>query len=364
MIKEENVVLDLEPLQEDVNRSMDVFYNPIMKSNRDISVLLLLALNKNDLRIGLPLSGSGIRALRFLSELPSGRIGKLFVNDHRNDFALDFTKSLKQNRLSDSKVIIESKDANEFLLSQKGFDYIDIDPFGSPNPFLSSAISRINRGGILAVTATDTGALAGTYVKAGLRKYWAKSLNCYMKHELGLRILIRKVQLQGVQFGKALIPVLSYHKNHYYRVFFVSSNGKEKCDEIMKTHQYFLFEPKTLERKCSSQNIWEGKDLAKYQVAGPLWIGGLHDPKLIEKMLTLNQFASEEKSLNLCLEEANNENIVGFVESHAVSSKLGIETPRMQELLSIQGTWKTQFSESAVKTKHSVNELLEKLSKK
>ena len=36
------------------------------------------------------------------------------------------------------------------------FDYIDIDPFGSPNPFLAAAIGRITRNGIVAVTATDT----------------------------------------------------------------------------------------------------------------------------------------------------------------------------------------------------------------
>ncbi|MCU0373510.1 MAG: ATP-binding protein, partial [Ignavibacteria bacterium] len=42
-----------------------------------------------------------------------------------------------------------------------GFDYIDIDPFGSPCPFLDAAIKRLSRGGILAVTATDTSALAG-----------------------------------------------------------------------------------------------------------------------------------------------------------------------------------------------------------
>tara|TARA_Y100000310_G_scaffold343433_1_gene451027 strand:- start:3790 stop:4347 length:558 start_codon:yes stop_codon:yes gene_type:complete len=182
-----------------------------------------------------------------------------------------------------------------------------------------------------------------------------------MKHELGLRILIRKVQLLGAQFGKSLVPILSYHKNHYYRVFFVSSSGKKQCDEILKLHQYFLYDPKTVERKISSENIWEGKKRSSYQVAGPLWAGELHDSKLLEKIVSMNLFESEKKFLETLKEESRHENVVGFIESHALSSKRNIDTPRMQDLLSVEGTWKTQFSDSAVKTKLSVNELLKKL---
>ena len=39
-------------------------------------------------------------------------------------------------------------------------------------------------------------------------------------HEIGLRILIRRVQLAGSVYDKALIPILSYSKEHYMRVFF------------------------------------------------------------------------------------------------------------------------------------------------
>ena len=182
-----------------------------------------------------------------------------------------------------------------------------------------------------------------------------------MKHELGLRILIRKVQLQGIQFGKALIPILSYHKNHYYRVYFISSNGKKMCDEILKQHQYFLCDPKTLERKSSFFNLWEGKSLHEYQMAGPLWGGGLHDSKLLEKMVKQNIFSSEQKLLEQCLEEAKNPNVVGFIESHVLASKREIENPKMIDLLGIEGTWRTQFSSSAVKTKLNIEKLLEKL---
>ncbi len=361
MVIESGIEIDVRLPKKDVSRAMETFYNPQMKSNRDISIALLLALGKKDMNVLLPLSGSGIRGLRFLSELPKGIVGNLSVNDVRDGFTSDFKKSMKKNKLSSSNVSVHSIDANQFLLSQIGFDYIDVDPFGSPNPFLASAVARINRGGILAVTATDTGALAGTYVKAGIRKYWARSLNCYMKHELGLRILIRKVQLQGVQFGKALIPILSYHKNHYYRVFFVSSNGKKKCDDVLKQHKYFLYSRKDGEFKISSKNVWEGKKSQEYDVAGPLWVGDLHDSAVLNKMLKQNLFSTEQKFLEVLYEEAKNPNVVGFVDSHILSQKQGIDAPTMQKLLAIPETWRTQFSLHAVKTTLSISEILKML---
>ena len=57
-----------------------------------------------------------------------------------------------------------------------------------------------------------------------------------MMHETGLRILIRKVQLIGMQYEKALFPIFSYLKDHYFRVFFRCIKGKKICDEIAEKH--------------------------------------------------------------------------------------------------------------------------------
>ena len=52
-----------------VSKEMPVFYNPVMKLNRDISVLLLNAIDKKGLRIADILAASGIRSIRFIKEL-------------------------------------------------------------------------------------------------------------------------------------------------------------------------------------------------------------------------------------------------------------------------------------------------------
>lgn len=120
------------------------------------------------------MAGSGVRTLRFLKELDNGIIKNITVNDYDKEFKKLFLKNLEINniRYNKKKINIESKDANILLLNSSGFDYIDIDPFGSPNDFLESSISRISRRGILAVTATDTAPLSGTFPDACTRKYW------------------------------------------------------------------------------------------------------------------------------------------------------------------------------------------------
>jgi len=211
-----------------VSKEMDVFYNPVMQLNRDITILLLQQFPPMNLCD--PLAASGIRAIRFVKELKYKSIvvndvSKRSVNSIKNNFKLNkinnFTmiknsinnSKIKKN-IDDKKIKIFNEDANLFLLNSKGFDYIDIDPFGTSNSYLDSAVKRISRNGILAVTNTDTAALAGTYPKACIRKYWSVPKRDYMMHETGLRILIRKIQLIGMQYDKALFPVFSYFKDH------------------------------------------------------------------------------------------------------------------------------------------------------
>ena len=228
------------PKDDKVSKKLPVFYNPVMKLNRDISLLLLNALcktkNIENMEIGLPLAGTGVRAMRFLAE--GGHwVGSVYANDHSEEAYNLMKRNMELNFEDTDKIHLKCNDANKFLMDSMGFDYIDIDPFGSPNLFLENAIRRLNKGGVLAVTATDTSALAGTYPSACRRKYWAKPMRNELMHEVGIRILIRKVQLVASQLSKALTPVFCYSHQHYMRVFFVCQKGKMKVDDVLKKHK-------------------------------------------------------------------------------------------------------------------------------
>lgn len=275
-----------------VSKKLPVFYNPEMKLNRDISVNLINVLGRK-LEIALPLAGSGIRGIRFLKECKN-------VNVYFNDLNPKACELIKENlRLNKVKGEVSNLDADIFLLNSKGFDYIDIDPFGSPNFFLDSAIKRLARDGILAVTATDTSALSGTFIKPCLRKYWAKPSHNYLMHEVGIRILIRKVQLIAAQYEKALTPIFSHSTKHYMRVYFKCEKGKQKADVVLKKH-------------------------GEFENAGPMWLGQLWDKKLVKKM--------DLGELNIIKDEAMIDNI-GFYDVHAMCKKLKIKTPNMDKIV-------------------------------
>ena len=240
------------------------------------------------------------------------------------------------------------------------FDYIDLDPFGSPNPFLSAAIARISREGIIAVTATDTAALSGTYPKVTKRKYWAKPLRNFLMHELGLRILIRKIQLQGVQFDKALIPILAYHKNHYFRIYFKNNKGKEKCDQLLLKHQYFLHCNKCLNFKVSEYNKEVCQCRNNFFFAGPLWMGPLIDKKLINKMVKDNKFSEESKFLISLKNEVDFPD-VGFYDLHAICKNYKLEPKNMNEVMRKLKAVKTHFSLNGIKTKKKIEDILKVL---
>jgi len=326
-----------------LSKKLPVFYNPVMKFNRDVSILLLRALGKKNLHVADPLAGSGVRAVRFLQELPDV-VESIAVNDYSSVSAIK--KNFKLNKLSVRNVTFHRDDATLFLLNSTGFDYIDIDPFGTPNPFLDAAVKRIARDGILAVTATDTAALAGTAPAACRRKYWAIPLRNELMHEIGLRILIRKVQLVGAQFDKALLPVCSYSKDHYYRVFFRAEKSKEACDSILKPHHLVYY--------CSRCSVTVEHCSHTFADVGPLWCGQLQQKSLLKKMDKLT-----DDSFIHALAEESKENIVGFFDLHRVAARTKTEPLKTEQalfLLREHGyiALRTHFSSHAVKTNASL----------
>ncbi|MBW2966636.1 tRNA (guanine(26)-N(2))-dimethyltransferase, partial [Candidatus Woesearchaeota archaeon] len=289
-------------VEEKISKKLPVFYNPVMKFNRDVSVLLLEAIENKDMQVGLPLSATGVRGIRFLKELSKSKIKVVKFNDHDKNAVKIIKQNLKLNKIK-SKVEVYNQDANLFMLEHPGFDYIDIDPYGSPNIFLDSAIKRLSRNGILAVTATDTGCLAGTFVNACLRKYWAMPIRDEMMHETGLRILIRKVQLIGADHDKALKPIFSYFKDHYFRIFFRCEKGKKKVDEILKQHGMF-------------------------NEAGPLWMGSLFDSKIASKIAK----KSDENFLKI-IEKESKISVLGFYDIHKICKRNKLKAPKTELLI-------------------------------
>jgi len=328
------------PTEEKISKKLPVFYNPAMQSNRDMTILFLNAINKDNLIMCDLLAGSGIRTIRFIKELKKNIIKELVVNDANPNAIKIIKKNLKLNnikakQIKEKNITITNYTADQ-LLSQRGsYSYIDIDPFGSPNPFLDLACKKILPNGILAVTATDTAPLCGTYPKACKRKYWATPLKSPYMHEYAVRILIRKCQLIAGQYERALIPKCSFTRQHFIRLFFEVKKGKKQVDEVLKQH-------------------------GMHNNAGPMWLGELNDNKIIKQMK-----GNAPKYLEKFLTTLHNQSTIptiSFFDIHVLTKQLKVNPPRFDKLiqeLNIKGfkASRTIFSLEGIKTTANEKEI-------
>lgn len=363
-----------------ISRKMEVFYNPAMKENRDITVALLKAIDKKDMIAISPLAGSGVREIRFLKELPKDAIKEFIINDHSenaynlilknmklNGITLETENIKKKNRWNlrdedaaakvsagdvrtEPQIKVFCEDANQCLVDNLGFDLVELDPFGSPNFFLNNSIAGLAREGILAVTATDTSSLCGTYNKTCERHYFAKPLNCYLRHEISVRIFIRKVQLIAAQFEKALTPIFSFAKEHYIRVFFLCEKQKTKTDKIIEQHKFLSFN----ENDGSYEwGIHENYEKEHYTLIGPMWSGELWDKSLVKKML---EILPENKMLQIISKEMNYPPL--YYDTHELS-----RLNKCKHSPSHDGFDSTHFDKHCVKSKLSSKEFIQKFIK-
>lgn len=353
------------PKYDKITAKMPVFYNPAMKLNRDISVLVLDSIEENNLLIADPLAGSGIRSIRFLLELNKKKIKKIYINDYSKTAIKYLRKNLLLNKINKNKIKISNRDANIFLLESFGFDYIDIDPFGYPGRFWDSAIKRMSKKGILAVTATDTSALCGSSLNACLRKYNAKPLRNECMHELGIRILIKALQIAGAKYEKALTPLFSYSKEHYMRVFLQCEKSKKTANDVLNYHGYFLYCKECLFRAVTkdvfNSNICPNcKAMLDY--AGPLWLGQLWNTDFLKK-INFNKAPFEAYRLLEIINEEAKVNALGFYEINKICEKYKIKKcPKINSIISElrnkHQASRTHFSNICIRTDADLKEIV------
>jgi len=277
-----------------------VFYNPVMELNRDLAVLALQVYQKmvnHEISVCEPLTGCGVRGIRFATEIKG--IKKVLISDI-SEKAFQLAKhNVQMNGLSKC-VTVKNEEAN-YLLShfsapRKRFDAIDIDPFGSPVPYLDSAFRTLRNNGLIALTATDMAPLCGVHPKACIRKYGGKPLRTEYCHELAVRLLAGCLATTAAKHDIGIRILFSHSTNHYIRLYATIHYGAKKADETIKNMGYILhcfkcFHRETVKKlfkhsgKCSECN-------SELSVAGPLWLGKISDKQFCESMEEENKQGS------------------------------------------------------------------------
>lgn len=253
-------------------RTNDVFYNRQMEFGRDISVIFGREIFKEGQRILDGLAATGARGLRLANEC--GVKADFVLNDRDLRAAVLIKQNAELNSLG--HVEVQCSDLRSLLAGEQ-FDYIDVDPFGTPIDFIDSALQSCSNRGVIAITATDTAPLYGTYPRTCLRRYGSKSAKSPFAHETGLRILTGYLVREAAKHDRAVEPLLCYHADHYFRCYAKVVNGAVRADSAIKKMGFATFDGKSLGRGISSERLSD-KD------AGPLWTGPLISKELVKAM--------------------------------------------------------------------------------
>jgi tRNA (guanine26-N2/guanine27-N2)-dimethyltransferase len=285
------------------------------------------------------LSATGLRALRYAQEIPFAT--SVTSNDMSQNAVDSIKLNVKHNKLED-KITPNTGNAIAYMYSfcdKKGFDVIDLDPYGTAAPFIDSAIQAINDEGLLCVTCTDSAIFASHgYLEKTYSQYGGLPLKGEPCHEGGLRLILHAIASSAARYGMAIEPLLSLSIDYYIRVFVrvrkAPSDVKMLAGKTMIVYHcesgcgawttQFLARNKVTKNKLGEPTYKHGFAQGpsadqhcqhcgfKTHLSGPMYGGPLHNVGFVERVLAnLNEVDREtyptydriEGMLNTALEE-------------------------------------------------------------
>lgn len=312
-----------------------VFYNPVQQYNRDLSTLAIRAFANTKpvkrshqsnpiprLRILEALSATGLRAIRYANEIP--QVETVVANDLIQPAVDAIKRNISNNPLSKDKIQPNLDNAiTHMAKNRRSYDVVDLDPYGSVAPFIDSAMNAIKSGGLLLVTCTDLGVLAGNgYPEKCFSLYGGTNVWGDASHESALRLVLGLIGRTAAKYGMAIEPVLSLSIDFYVRVFVRVYEKPAQVKQFMSSNEVVV--------KCSGcfasmgqplgrMGIPEGEKsrnkfgLAKIEedvgakcshcgfvnhICGPMWGGNLHNEEFINEILKLVSQEEKKDSYN------------------------------------------------------------------
>jgi tRNA (guanine26-N2/guanine27-N2)-dimethyltransferase len=208
-------------------------------------------------------AATGVRGLRLLTE--SGAFAS-FVLTEANDEA--FATLARNAARHPGAVAIHGDGRNP--PPGGPFDFVDIDPYGSPAPFVPGALASLRTGGVVGVTATDMLVLAGAQPAATMRRYGAVPVRGRLGPESGLRILLMFLARAARSQGRSIRPLLSYVREHYVRTYVELVDPGPRDDPI----------------GTIDSTTWSGPLVGTKGPYGPLWVGPLFEPAVVARLAT------------------------------------------------------------------------------
>lgn len=260
-----------------------VFYNPEQELNRDLTVAVLRAYrNRRDVTTYLDaMTASGIRGVRAATDgwtVTCVDIDPEAVALARSNF-----------RSNNATGAVRRRDAN-VELHRNRYDVVDIDPFGTPIPFLDAA-ARGTRS-LLCVTATDTAPLCGAHFAAGVRRYGAVPRNTEYHAEMGVRVLLSAIVRTAARYDVGVTPLLTHATRHYVRTYLEVDQRATAADMALAGLGSLHHCEACLYREATSGLLADRPDACpscradRVVSAGPIWLDPVRDRDFVAAVRT------------------------------------------------------------------------------
>uniref|UniRef100_A0A8B9FLJ0 tRNA (guanine(26)-N(2))-dimethyltransferase n=1 Tax=Amazona collaria TaxID=241587 RepID=A0A8B9FLJ0_9PSIT len=266
----------------------------------------VLCVCRGGLRVLEALAASGLRSIRFAKEVPGLRA--VVANDCSaratdligRNVAFNGVGALVTPSMADARMLMYQCKAD-----REPFDVIDLDPYGSPAHFLDAAVQAVSEGGLLCVTCTDMGVLAGNNAETSYSKYGAVSLKGKFCHEMALRIILHSLDRRANCYQRFIVPLLAVSADFYIRVFVRVFTGQAKVKASASkqalvyhcvgcgTHHLQRMGKATAHGNGFKYGAATGPPVGptcefcqqRHQLGGPIWAEPLHDVPFVQRVL-------------------------------------------------------------------------------
>lgn len=353
-----------------------IFYNPKMELCRDIDIAGIAAFvsslpsKQASLTYIDALAGTGVRGIRVAKEVGLS----VTINDWSKPAYELINRNIESNEVGE-RVKVYSENANVLLL-RNNYDLVDVDPFGSPVPFLDAACKSVKK--LLLVTATDTAPLCGAH-SGGLRKYAARPINTEYHKEMATRILLGRVTRDLCKYDRAIQPLLSYSTAHFIRVIARVERGAKRADDRMERLGFIAHCFSCGNRfsfSCSDMLELKVKKKCevcggKIRIAGPLYLNAIKEKRFCEqvhKELEKRKLKKKKEALKIVATSINELDIPFFYEHHAICKALKVPPSSLSSLIDALrsngfSASRTHFSNTAFKTDARIDKIRDILKK-
>mmetsp|Transcript_8585 Transcript_8585/g.20096 ORF Transcript_8585/g.20096 Transcript_8585/m.20096 type:complete len:410 (-) Transcript_8585:169-1398(-) len=370
-----------------------LFYRPSSRVIRDLGVLSLAVLasqrvhdgRARTLRVLDSMSGTGVRALRYSSE-----VANVFV--HANDLQVNYPGAhpLRENLAAACEAnvaTVTGQSAVDLYLRSKlddsRFDLVDCDAFGTGQPHTGDAWRAVKRGGLLYLCASDSMTTAGLNpgkAATGFAAVAARHMPAC--NEQAVRLLMGSAFREAAARGLHAEPIFGYFhaQSSTIRAMLRLRATKaptptvverklqyvarcRECGELWRVPVAELARAEEL-RLCEHH----GK---RFTLSGPLWVAPMHDAGFVCAMLReaeARSWSEAEQLLRTMAQEAEAERhgAMLFLHDGELQRALALEQlqqPPLETMIEMlradgHGASRSHMRAKALKTSASLGELV------